>query len=147
VVPRQWKVIETVWENCRARRASSSTRWHSPPPEFLPGKGIVDVVVRSQGPVKILVVERLLGKTAIIVRHERRQERVAGLDGRDSGQPHLLDQAVLQCAVGSFHAPLGLWDIGTNDIDVELVQRAAELRHPVAAGGADLVDPERCVLV
>jgi len=45
------------------------------------------------------------------------------------------------------HAPLGLWDIGTNDIDVELVQRAAELRHPVAAGGADLVDPECCVLV
>ena len=79
---------------------------------------------------------------------ELRQERVAGLHGRDAPQPELLHQPVLQRLVHPLDAPLGLRGVGADDLDVELGERAAELRH--ATGSASRVlssHPEDGVLV
>src|SRR3954451_15806670 len=48
---------------------------------------------------------------------------------------------------GTFDAALRLRSVGTDDIDVELVQRPAELGHAVTPGRPDLVHPERRVLI
>ena len=42
---------------------------------------------------------------------------------------------------------LGLARIGANDLDVQRIQRAAELGHPVTAGRTGLVDPKNAMLV
>src|SRR3954451_20355209 len=48
---------------------------------------------------------------------------------------------------GTFDAALRLRSVGTDDIDVELVQGPAELGHAVTPGRPDLVHPERRVLI
>ena len=55
--------------------------------------------------MKILVAVRRLRKASVIVLHEGGQKRIAGLDVGDPGQAHLLDQTVLQGAVG----PVVIW--------------------------------------
>ena len=66
---------------------------------------------------------------------------------RSAGQPQFLDQPVLQGLVRALDPALGLARIGADDVDVERVQRPAELGHAVAAKRAWLVDPEDAVLV
>src|SRR6516164_248753 len=58
-----------------------------------------------------------------------------------------LDQAILQRLVGALDPPFGRARIGANDVDVERVQGAAELGHPVTAKRAWMVDPKDAVLV
>jgi hypothetical protein len=53
----------------------------------------------------------------------------------------------LQGLVGSLDAALGLARIGTDDVDVERMQRPAELGHTVALDRARAIDPEDAVLV
>ena len=63
------------------------------------------------------------------------------------GQPQLLDQPVLQGLVRPLDPALRLARIGADDVDVERVQRPAELGHAVAAERARVVDPEHAMLV
>ena len=63
------------------------------------------------------------------------------------GEPQLLDQAVLQCLVRALDTTLGLASVGADDVDVELVERPAELGYAVAALGVARIDTENTVLV
>jgi hypothetical protein len=49
--------------------------------------------------------------------------------------------------MGAFHPPLGLAGVGTQDLDVEVRQGAAELGHAVASCRILLADPEDRMLV
>src|SRR5258706_15853869 len=51
---------------------------------FLPGKGIVEVVMSGQRTVNIAILERRLGKARVVVIDEQRQERVASRDAVDA---------------------------------------------------------------
>lgn len=44
------------------------------------------------------------------------------------------NQAILQRSIGTFDAALRLRSVGTDNIDVELVQRPAKLGHAVTPG-------------
>lgn len=89
----------------------------------------------------------LLGEPRVEPVNEPRQKGVGGLQGVDALQPQFLHQAVLQRLVHPLDAPLGLRAVGVEDVDVQLVQGATELRETATAGGAALVDPEDRVLV
>jgi len=97
--------------------------------------------------MQILVAGRHLGELGVEALQEARQEGVGGLQGGDAFQAQRLDQPVLQRLVHALHAALGLGAVGVEDVDVQLMQRTAELREASAAGGAGLVDPEHRVLV
>ena len=66
---------------------------------------------------------------------------------RDSGKPKLLHESILQRQIRALHAAFRLARIRANDVDVELVQRPAKLRHAVAADRSRLVHSERRMLV
>ena len=53
--------------------------------------------------------------------------RIRGVPRADAAQPQLLDQPVLQRLVRAFHASLGLARVGTECVDIELIQRPAKL--------------------
>src|ERR1700761_8181682 len=114
---------------------------------LLPGKGVVEIVARTQRPVHILVVRRRFGKACVIVGDESRKEGVALRQGCRTCQPQSFDQAILQRLVSTFDAPFSRARVGADDVDVERVQGAAELGHPVTAKRAWMVDPEDPVLV
>ncbi len=78
---------------------------------------------------------------------KRWQEGVAGFHAADLCQPQLLHEAVLQCAVGAFDTTLGLTGVGAQDLDVQLSQGTAELRHALTALGALVHGSEDGVLV
>jgi len=52
---------------------------------FLPGKGIVEIVMSGQRTVNIAILKRRLGKAGVVLFHERRQERIAGRNRIDAG--------------------------------------------------------------
>jgi hypothetical protein len=88
-----------------------------------------------------------LGELRVEPVQKARQEGVAGLERIDPFESQLLHQPVLQRLVHPLDAPLGLGTVGVEDVDVQLVQGAAELRETGAAGGTGLVDAEDRVLV
>src|SRR5215210_1512906 len=88
-----------------------------------------------------------ISKTRIVAVQEPWQECVGGLNRADPAESHLLDQPILQRAERAFHATFSRRRVGTDDVDVELMERPAELGHAVAADRILLVDPEDRVLV
>src|SRR3954464_15494048 len=86
--------------------------------------------------------ERGSFEASIVVLHERWQELVACLDGRDARQPHLLHEPVLQRAMSPLDPAFGLGGVGADDVDVQLIERPAELGHAVAARRVLAVGPE-----
>ena len=100
-----------------------------------------------QRPVQVVRSARGLGELRVVALHETREERVPGLHVRDPGKPQLLHQPVLQRPVRALDAALGLRTVGAEDLDVQLVQRPAELGHAVSRFRALLRDPEHRVLV
>ena len=62
-------------------------------------------------------------------------------------QPQFLDEAVLQRLVGALDPPFGRARIGADDIDVEGMQGAAKLGHPVTAKRTRMIDPKDAMLV
>src|SRR3954466_1909498 len=87
------------------------------------------------------------GELAIVALKKARQNRSGGFTVADARQPQLLDQPVLQGRMSAFHPPLGLAGVGTQDLDVEVRQGAAELGHAVASCRILLADPEDQMLV
>ena len=67
--------------------------------------------------------------------------------GGRTRQPQFLDQPILQRLVRTLDPPLRRARIGADDIDIERVQGATKLGHPVTAKGAWMVDPEDPMLV
>jgi hypothetical protein len=64
-----------------------------------------------------------------------------------AGEPQLFHQAVLQGFVRPLDPALRLARIGADNLDVERVERTAELGHAVAADGPLVIDAKDAVLV
>ena len=64
-----------------------------------------------------------------------------------AGKPQLLDQAVLQGAIDALDPAFRLARIGTQDLNVELRQRPAELGHALTTLHVRLRHPEHRMLV
>src|SRR6202008_5187184 len=78
---------------------------------------------------------------------DRGGESIPFRQGGAPRQPQFLDQAVLQRLVGTLDPTLGRARIGANDVDVERMQGAAKLGHPVTAQRTWMVDPKDAMLV
>ena len=91
---------------------------------------------------------RSLGELGVVAFFEPLQIGVSGLHVRDARDAQLLDQPVLQRAVGPFDTALGLARIGAQESrHVQLAQRAPELGDPRAAFGVLLGHAEHRVFV
>lgn len=75
------------------------------------------------------------------------QKRVAGLHIADVLKSEFFHQAILQRAVGSLNAALGLAGVRADDLDIQLGQGTAELCHAGATLRIRLIDSEDGVLV
>lgn len=87
----------------------------------------------GEGPMHVLGIARLLAKACVEVRHELGRKGIGRLDRVDAAQAQLLYKPVLQRLIGALDAPLGLWSVGADDVDVELIKRAAKLRQAAGA--------------
>ena len=97
--------------------------------------------------MKVLQVARLFAETVIVISQESRQQFIAGGNRADALKAQFLDQAILQGLVGTLDAALRLRCVGAQNVDVEGVQRPAELGHPVALDCPGGIDPKDPVLV
>src|SRR5271163_4576155 len=97
--------------------------------------------------MKVLGIAWLLAKAGVVIGQKTGQQFIAGGDRADPAKTQFLDQAILQGPVGTLNPALGLARIGTDDVDVQRMQRPAELGHAVAFDRARAVDPEDAVLV
>ena len=82
-----------------------------------------------QRPVQIIRPGRKTGEAIIVTRHEARQKGIARRHVADAYKAQFLDQTILQGAICPFDAALRLGGVGTQDLDVQFRQGAAELRH------------------
>ncbi|MBB1629974.1 hypothetical protein A9975_03735 [Cupriavidus sp. UME77] len=114
---------------------------------FAPGKDALEVLVGPYGTVRIEVASGHLGEPHIEVRQEDRGKGIGLGQRRDAALAQLLDQPVLQRAIHSLHAALGLAAVGAQALDIQLVQRAPELRMVSPCGDAFGIDPEDAGLV
>ncbi len=69
----------------------------------------------------------LFGETAVVVDDEATQHGVGGVEVVSSSQAEFAAQAILQHAPEAFDAAFGLWAVGGDEGDAELIQGAAEL--------------------
>ncbi len=97
--------------------------------------------------VQVLRLDGSHGEAFVEALKELRQEPVAGLHVADAGKSQFLDQTVLEGTVDSLHAALGLAGVRADDLDVQLCQRTAELRHTRTSLSVRLVHAENRVLV
>lgn len=74
-----------------------------------------------------------LAEACVEVRDELRRKGVGRLNRADAAQAQLLHEPVLQRLIGALDATLGLWGVGADDVDVELIERAAKLRQAAGA--------------
>ena len=96
------------------------------------GRG--NVVVRFQRPVQFLRVGGPAGEARVVRLDVARGVSVGGLHIRYALDPHGLDEAVLQHAIGALHAALGLRVVGADQGDAQLIQGAGELRAELTVG-------------
>src|SRR2546422_6552853 len=78
--------------------------------------------------MRIVGDPRRRGEAAIVVRHENREEGLGGGRGGETPQAQLLDEAILERAVGALDPALRLRAVGAETVDVEVAEGAAELR-------------------
>ncbi|SOZ34500.1 transposase [Cupriavidus taiwanensis] len=112
-----------------------------------PREDQIQILVRSQRSMGVVVVARHLGKARVVVGDELRHEAIGRLHGADATQAQLLDQPVLQGQVCPFHAAFCLAAVGADAFDVQFEQGPRKLRMAVAASCSLLVDPENAGLV
>src|SRR5216110_2310559 len=99
-------------------------------------KDLGEVLTREQGAMRIVGDPRWRGEAAIVVRHENREEGLGGGRGGETPQAQLLDEAILERAVGALDPALRLRAVGAETVDVEGAEGAAELREARATLGA-----------
>jgi len=100
---------------------------------------MVEIVLVSKRAVGIMLTTRLDCKTTVEISHELWQVGIACLPSGDTAQTQFFGQAVLQSLVDPLDTPLGLWCMGTDDLDVKLLHGTSKLRQGVccAAGRLD----------
>src|SRR3989454_2837466 len=86
--------------------------------------------------MRIVGDPRRRGEAAIVVRHENREEGLGGGRGGETPEAQLLDEAILERAVGALDPALRLRAVGAETVDVEVAEGAAELRESRATLGA-----------
>src|SRR5438034_1204780 len=86
--------------------------------------------------MRIVGDPRRRGEAAIVVRHEDREEGLGGGRGGETPEAQLLDEAILERAVGALDPALRLRAVGAETVDVEGAEGAAELRESRATLGA-----------
>lgn len=89
----------------------------------------VQTLVSPQWPVRVEVALRRLREARVIRCHKGGRIGVGVGDRADAAQPQFLHQPVLQCQVRALDAALGRTVVRPERVDVQLVHRAAELRH------------------
>src|SRR5436309_4644307 len=104
--------------------------------ELLEREDLCEVLTREQGPMRIVGDPRRRGEAAIVVRHEDREEWLGGGRGGETPEAQLLDEAILERAVGGLDPALRLRAVGAETVDVEVAEGAAELRESRATLGA-----------
>ena len=77
------------------------------PARLLEGEDLGEVVLRVQRPMRVVGDRGRFREAPIVVGPELREERGGGHGIVEPAQPQLLDQPVLQGAVGPFDAPFG----------------------------------------
>src|ERR1700747_450741 len=97
--------------------------------------------------MQVLGVRRVTPEARVVGGDEPGQPRIRRGNRGYPRQPQLLDHPVLQCAKRAFDAPLFLWAVGTDDVDVQSQQCATELGHTVTAGSRLAVHPKDAMLV
>src|SRR5437870_12388309 len=86
--------------------------------------------------MRIVGGPRRRGEAAIVVRHEDREEGLGGGRGGETPEAQLLDEAIVERAVGALDPALCLRAVSAETVDVEVAEGAAELREAGAALGA-----------
>src|SRR5690606_39327222 len=84
-------------------------------------------------------------EAAVEIGGKRRQGQIGRLHTADVLPSQLLDQTVLQRLVHPFHTAFSLRSVGADQLDVELLHSACELRHafsPKVFFGGDPKDAE-----
>jgi hypothetical protein len=107
---------------------------------LLPGEDPLEVLVVAKRTVDVMGAPGLTAEPLVVVGPELRQIRVAGLGRRDPVQAKLLYQPILEREMRPLDPALGLRRVGTQDVDVELREGAAELRDSrplLGLGGRD----------
>src|SRR3954447_9239327 len=112
-----------------------------------PRQDLVKIVGLAQGAVQIFRVRRCPAETLIVVFDKSRQPCMGRFYRRNARQPQFLDQPILQRAERALDTALGLRAVGTENIDVQLRQGAAELCRAVAARSVLGIHPKDAVLV
>src|SRR5579863_479094 len=96
------------------------------------GQQLRQIVVSTQGPMRIVVAAWRLAETLIEISDEGGRIGIGCFPRADPAQAQLLDEPVLQSQVGTLHPSLGLARVRTERIDVQFVQGPAELRYAFA---------------
>src|SRR5213594_437505 len=113
-----------------------SARPFTDPTRFLEREDPGELLRRVQRAVGIVRRAGWLREARVVIGREGGQERLGRGDARESAESELLHQAVLQGAVRALDAAFGLRAVGTEAVDVELAERAAELGETRPALGA-----------
>jgi len=79
--------------------------------------------------MRVVLGSRGHGESGVVSPPVLLEKRVPGLQRREPPKPHLLHQPVLKRQVRPFDPSLGRWRVRAQDVDVQLRQRSAELRH------------------
>ena len=82
------------------------------------------------------------GKAPIEVGSKFGQVGIGGRQVRNQMQAQFFRQAILQRLVHAFDTPFGLRGIGTDQGNVQFIQRPRELGHAVAGHRMGMIDPK-----
>lgn len=92
------------------------------------GEDLVEVLGFQEGPVGVGWTGWFDGATAVVIGDVNvAEETVRFLDGRDGCQAELFDEPILMGEESPLDTPLGLWRMGANDLNVEVIHGAGEL--------------------
>ena len=114
---------------------------------ILPGQDARQIILGSEWAMRIVLADGLHAKALVEICDKFRQIGIACRAAGDAAQAHLLDQPILQGLVGALDTAFGLWSVGADDLDIEVLHSASELGQVVARDAVGHIDPEDAVFV
>ena len=94
--------------------------------------------------MRVVHLERRFGELLVVGSDKPRHECIGGVNAGDALEPQFLHQAILQRQMGALDAAFGGRRVGTDALDVELIERTRKLRVPRARGSRRSVDAKKC---
>lgn len=101
--------------------------------DLLAAHGTVEVLMGGEGTMHVFRITRWFTETSVEIDNEFLGVIVGSVYRIDTAEPQLLDQSILQGLVGPFNPALGLWSVGADDVDVQLIECASKLRQPTGS--------------